>query len=163
MRRKRPDRNRLGMIEEELTGRIIKIFYKIYNELGYGFLESVYQNAFLVELANEKLPVESEKRILVYYFGRPVGTFAADLIVADKVIIELKSKETLHSAHEAQLVNYLRATDIEVGLLFNFGKSPEFKRKYFSNQNKVRSQTSVDNDDPFKYLFDDPASSARSA
>src|SRR6266404_3809609 len=121
------------MIEEELTGRVIKIFYKIYNELGHGFLESVYQNAFLIELAASGILAESEKRIVVYYLGKPVGIFEADLIVEQKIIIELKSKEALHSAHEAQLLNYLRATDIEVGLLFNIGKAPEFKRKFFSN------------------------------
>ena len=125
------------MIEEELTGRIIKIFYRIYNELGYGFLESIYQNAFVIEFASSGIVSASEKRIVVYYFGRQVGTFEADLVVENRIIIELKAKETLHSADEAQLTNYLRATDIEVGLLFNFGRKPEFKRKYFSNENKA--------------------------
>ena len=126
------------MIEEELTGRIIKIFYKVYNELGHGFLESIYQNAFIIELANLGIAVESEKRIVVYYAGKPVGNFEADLVVEGRVILELKAKESLHPAHEAQLVNYLRATEIELGLLFNFGKEPQFKRKYFSNANKER-------------------------
>ncbi len=125
------------MIEEELTGRIIKIYYRIYNEHGYGFLESIYQNAFVIEFASSGIVSASEKRIIVYYFGRQVGTFEADLVVENRIIIELKAKETLHSADEAQLTNYLRATDIEVGLLFNFGRKPEFKRKYFSNENKA--------------------------
>lgn len=151
------------MIEEELSGQIIKIFYKIYNELGYGFLESVYQNAFIIELADAGFEVESEKRIVVYYYGKPVGTFDADLIVNEKIILELKAKETLHPAHEAQLVNYLRATNIELGLLFNFGRKPEFTRKFFSNENKVRNGT-VTPESILKNLFDsDPFESAESA
>ena len=144
------------MIEEELTGQIIKIFYKVYNELGHGFLESIYQNAFIIELAAAGIAVESEKRIVVYYFGKPVGTFEADLIVEVKIIIELKSKEALHPAHEAQLVNYLRATDIEVGLLFNFGKKPEFKRKYFSNKNKIREESATQKGILERLFIEDP-------
>lgn len=124
------------MIEEELTGQIIKIFYKVYNALGYGFLEQIYHNAMILELAACKLKVESEKPIAVFYEGRIVGSFACDLIVEGKTILELKAAETIHEAHEAQLTNYLRATEIEIGLLLNFGRKPEFKRKYFSNKNK---------------------------
>jgi GxxExxY protein len=124
------------MIEEELTGEIIKIFYKVYNALGYGFLEKIYHSAMILELSAAGLKVETKKPISVRYFGDIVGEFEADLIVEDKVILELKAKEILHEAHEAQLVNYLRATEIEVGLLLNFGKEPKFKRKYFSNSNK---------------------------
>ena len=143
------------MKEEELTGQLIKIFYKIYNELGFGFIESVYQNAFILELAAEAIEVESEKRLIVYYSGKQVGTFEADLVVANKIIIELKAKEALVTAHEAQLVNYLRATDIEVGLLFNFGRKPEFKRKYFSNDNKHRATTvAEDGEALFPGLFE---------
>ena len=143
------------MIEEELSGQLIKIFYKIYNELGFGFIESVYHNAFSLELAAEGIPAESEKRILVFYVGKAVGVFEADLVVAGKIIIELKAKETLVSAHEAQLVNYLRATNLELGLLFNFGKKPEFKRKYFSNENKKQQSTVADDGEPlFPALFE---------
>ena len=145
------------MIEEELTGRIIKVFYKVYNTLGYGFIESVYHNAMIIELLNEGFQVESERHIAVYYNDRVVGTFAADLVVDGKVILELKAKERLHEAHEAQLLNYLRSTEIELGLLLNFGKQPEFKRKYFSNVNKrMRSKPDVSllSDDDF---FDDPS------
>lgn len=124
------------MIEEELTGRIIKVFYKVYNQLGYGFLENIYHNAMILELVAEGLEVETERSISVYYGKHVVGSFSADLVVNQTIILELKAKETLHPAHEAQLINYLRATDLEVGLLLNFGKSPEFKRKYFSNRNK---------------------------
>ena len=129
------------MIEEELTGRIIKVFYKVYNTLGYGFIESIYHNAMIIELSESGSKVETEKPIAVYYDGRVVGTFAADLVVEDKVILELKAKEKIHEAHEAQLLNYLRSTEIELGLLLNFGKQPEFKRKYFSNKNKHKAST----------------------
>lgn len=124
------------MIEEELTGHIIKVFYKVYNTLGHGFIESVYHNAMILELVAQGFSVETEKPIAVYYENNVVGTFSADLVVNSKIIIELKAKDSLHPAHEAQLTNYLRATEIELGLLFNFGKKPEFKRKYFSNENK---------------------------
>ena len=124
------------MIEEELTGRVIKAFYKVYNTLGHGFIESVYHNAMILELIAQGLVVETEKPIAVYYEGRIVGTFSADLLVNSTVMIELKAVDTIHPVHEAQLINYLRATEIEVGLLFNFGKKPEFKRKYFSNEKK---------------------------
>jgi len=126
------------IVDEELSGRVIKAFYKVYNTLGHGFIESIYHNAMLLELVAEGLVVETEKPITVYYEGRVVGTFSADIVVEGRMILELKAKEAIHSAHEAQLINYLRATDIEVGLLLNFGKTPEFKRKYFANKNKRR-------------------------
>ena len=118
----------------DLTEVIIKCFYKVYNELGYGFLEKVYHNALLLELQNEELEVESQKRIKVYYLGDVVGEYFADIVVGSSVILELKAAETLAQEHESQLINYLRATDIEVGLLLNFGKKPEVKRKVFSNK-----------------------------
>lgn len=126
------------MIDEELTGLIIKAFYKVYNSLGYGFIESVYHNAMIIELVRSGLAVEVEKPIAVYYGANVIGTFEADLVVEQRVILELKAKESLHVAHEAQLLNYLRATEVELGLLLNFGKRAEFKRKYFSNGNKKR-------------------------
>lgn len=118
----------------DLTELIIKCFYKVYNELGYGFLEKVYQNALLIELQNKVLEVESQKQIKVYYQGEVVGNYYADIVVEKVVIIELKAAETLAQEHEFQLINYLKATDIEVGLLLNFGKKPEIKRKIFSNK-----------------------------
>jgi len=124
------------MIEEELTGNIIRIFYKVFNALGYGFLEQIYHNALILELTAAGLKIETEKPIAVFYDGRVIGSFSCDLVVEDKVILELKAKERLHESHEAQLINYLRATQIEIGLLLNFGRTPEFKRKYFSNKNK---------------------------
>lgn len=142
------------MVEEELTGRIIKAFYKVYNSLGHGFIESIYHNAMLLELVADSLKVETEKPIAVYYEGKVVGTFSADIVVEGTIILELKAKETIHSSHEAQLINYLRATDIEIGLLFNFGKSPEFKRKYFSNKNKRRDTDKTLNRPYFDVLFE---------
>lgn len=127
------------MIEEELTKEIIRVFYKVYNALGHGFIESVYHNAMIIELVEAGLQVESEKPIAVYYNHHVVGTFSADLVIEGKVILELKAKEKLTESNEAQLINYLRSTEIEVGLLLNFGKQPEFKRKYFSNSNKSLS------------------------
>ena len=109
------------MLHSDLKEKIIKAFYKVYNTLGYGFLEKVYENAMLIELSNSGLAVENQKSIAVYYEG--------------KVIVELKASANLLAEHEAQLINYLKATNIEVGLLLNFGKKPEFKRKIFSNQN----------------------------
>src|SRR5215213_8154138 len=107
------------MIDEELTGRIIKVFYTVYNALAYGFIEGIYHNALILELVSKGISVETEKPIAVYYGTNVVGTFSTDLVVENKVILELKAKEGLNSAHEAQLVNYLRATDIELGLLLN--------------------------------------------
>ena len=124
------------MIDEELTGRIISAFYTVYNKLGHGFIESVYHNAMIIELLRDGLSIEVEKPIAVYYGTNVVGTFEADLVVNQRVIVELKAKEKLVPAHEAQLTNYLRATEVEVGLLFNFGKSAEFKRKLFENRYK---------------------------
>ena len=130
------------MIDEELTGRIIKIFYKVYNTLGYGFIESVYHNAMILELVRNGIKVETEMPIAVHYEDKLVGTFSADLLVERKIILELKSTEGLNIAHEAQLTNYLRATEIELGFLFNFGRQAEFKRKYFSNEKKHRVASS---------------------
>ena len=121
----------------ELTDEILKAFYKVYNALGHGFLEKVYENAMLIELQKAGLKVETQHRVAVFYDGHVVGDYCADLMVADLIIVELKAAAMLDSAHEAQLLNYLRATDIEVGLLLNFGARPEFKRKAYSNERKA--------------------------
>lgn len=118
----------------DLTEKIIKAFYKVYNTLGFGFLEKVYENALFIELRSMGLFVEKQRRIKVFYESQEVGDYFADLIVDEKVIIELKASEALCEEHEFQLINYLKATEIEVGLLLNFGKKPEFKRKIFSNE-----------------------------
>lgn len=118
----------------EITGNVIKAFYSVYNDLGYGFLEKVYENSLCVELRSLGLSVEQQKPISVYYKGSMVGEYFADLVVNDLVIVELKSVEALAHAHEAQLINYLKATRYEVGLLLNFGKRAEYKRKIFDNE-----------------------------
>jgi GxxExxY protein len=118
---------------EDLTGQIIEAAYKVHNTLGFGFLENVYQNALSIELGKLGIQHEKERTIKVYYDDDIVGDYKADIVVEKKVILELKSVKELHQAHEAQLNNYLKATGIEVGLLINFGKSVEIKRKVFDN------------------------------
>ena len=117
----------------EITEKIIKAFFVVYNTLGYGFLERVYENAMFIELMSMDIEVERQKQIIVYYEGKEVGEYFADLLVEECVIVELKAAEYLCEEHEFQLINYLKATEIEVGLLLNFGKKPEVKRKVFSN------------------------------
>ncbi|MCA0364276.1 MAG: GxxExxY protein [Bacteroidetes bacterium] len=124
------------MKHDDITQRVIKTFFQVYNELGYGFLEKVYQNSFYLALKQEGLEVEPQKRIDVWFRGNKVGEYYADLIVENLVIIEIKAVEYLLAEHEAQLLNYLRGTDIEVGLLMNFGKKAEFKRKVYNNNLK---------------------------
>ncbi|MCI0512558.1 GxxExxY protein [candidate division KSB1 bacterium] len=124
------------ILYRDLTDKIIKAYYKVYNTLGYGFLEKVYENSLAIELRKAGLKVEQQKNIKVYYETEEVGDYYADLLVEGLVIIELKAAKVLAGEHEAQLVNYLKATTIEVGLLFNFGKKPEFKRKIFENRFK---------------------------
>ena len=115
---------------EELTNTIIGCAFRVYNILGYGFLESVYEKAMLIELNKAGLRAEFQKEILVHYDGQIVGEFKADIFVEDVIIVELKSVRMLSKAHEVQLVNYLSATQKSVGLLINFGeKSAEVKRK----------------------------------
>ena len=124
---------------KEITNIILKSFYEAYNELGDGFLESVYENALYIILTGYGLCVEKQKDISVFFRGKIIGDFKADLIVNEKVIIELKAVRALTPAHEAQLINYLKATNIEVGLLLNFGRKPEFKRFVYDNKRKYIS------------------------
>jgi GxxExxY protein len=119
------------MKHKELTSKIIECAFKVHKNLGFGFLESVYQNALAIELSKAGLQVDKEKRLLVDYNGQVVGDFLADIVVEETVIVELKSVKEIHPAHEAQLVNYLKATGMELGLLINFGKKVEIKRKVF--------------------------------
>ena len=123
-------------LHKKLTDRIIKSFYLVYNELGFGFLENVYQNALYLELKNNQINVEAQKPIQVYYQNQLVGNYKADLIVDNTIILELKAVEFLLEEHELQLINYLKATNIEIGLLLNFGKKPEIRRKIFTNDRK---------------------------
>jgi GxxExxY protein len=120
----------------ELTEKIIKFFYRVYNILGYGFLEKVYENAMMIEFRAEGVPAISQYPIEVTYQGEIVGEYYADILVDDKVVVEIKATRALATEHKAQILNYLRATDIEVGLLLNFGPKPEIKRKVFDNFRK---------------------------
>ena len=128
----------MHLLNNELTSLILKTYYEVYNELGYGFLEKVYQNALLIELKNKGLEVTPNKKIKVYYKGENVGDYYADIIVNDTVILELKAVEYIIDQFENQLLNYLKGTDCEVGLLLNFGKKPEFRRKIYENKRKNR-------------------------
>jgi GxxExxY protein len=125
-------------INSGTTEVMIKSYYAVYNALGYGFLEKVYKNALYHELKSRGLDCKVEHPIKVYYDGRIVGEYFADIIVDDSIILELKACESLREEHELQLVNYLKATDIEIGLLLNFGKKPEVKRKIYLNDRKNR-------------------------
>lgn len=118
---------------KELTGAILKGFYHVYNSLGYGFLEKVYENSLSLYLRRRNFQIDQQFPISVYFEGEIVGEYFADLIVNDSVIIELKAAESLSKAHETQLLNYLKASEVEVGLLLNFGKKPEHKRVVYSN------------------------------
>lgn len=120
----------------DLTNKIIKAFYEVYNELGYGFLENTYENAMVVALRALGLKIQQQAPVDVYFRGVVVGQYKLDLIVNDLIVVELKAAKSLNADHEAQLLNYLKATHYEVGLLLNFGVSPEIKRKAFSNDRK---------------------------
>ena len=121
-------------LHQDLSSEVIKCFYKVYNKLGFGFLEKVYENALKIELEQNGFLVEKQMPIKVYYEGNIVGEYYADLIVENKIIIELKAAEALCQEHELQLINYLKATEFELGLLLNFRKKPEIRRKIFTNQ-----------------------------
>lgn len=120
----------------DITEKIIKAFYNVYNRLGYGFLEKVYENSMLIELKKFGLKCKGQFPIKVFYDDTNVGEYFADIIVNDLVIVELKAAENLCEEHECQLVNYLKATEIEVGLLLNFGKEPQLKRKVLTRDHK---------------------------
>ncbi|MBF8282940.1 MAG: GxxExxY protein [Chloroflexi bacterium RBG_16_63_12] len=123
---------------KEITEKVIKAFYAVYNALGYGFLEKVYVQALVIELQNLGLEVARNVAITVFYAGQAVGEYFADLVVADRVIVEVKAARTFAPEHEAQLLNYLKATPYEVGLLLNFGPKAEIKRMAYDNDRKGR-------------------------
>lgn len=125
------------MLHRDITGKIIESFYKVYNQLGYGFLEKVYEKAMIIELQGHGLSCIAQYPIQVSYKDVCIGDYFADLYVADSIILELKAAEYISLEHELQLINYLRATEVEIGLLLNFGRKPEFKRKLYSNTNKI--------------------------
>lgn len=128
------DKNDFKLLD--VTNAIISAFYTVYNTLGYGFLEKVYENALIIELAKRGIAASPQHPITVFYEGSIVGEYVADILVAGSVIIEIKAVKALLPEHEAQLLNYLKATDIEVGLLLNFGPSPQVTRKAFDNERK---------------------------
>jgi len=119
------------MEHEELSGKIIGVFYRVYNCLGYGFLEKVYENALKIEFEKIGLSFENQVPVKVYYSGEIVGDYFADFIIEGKIIVEVKSTIGLCGIDDAQLLNYLKATDKNVGLLLNFGKRVEIKRMVF--------------------------------
>lgn len=126
----------MRLLHEEITEKIIKSYFKVYNTLGYGFLEKVYEKALAIELRKNGVEVKCQHPISVLYEGEIVGEYFADIIVNNIVVIELKATKELSEENECQLINYLKTTDIELGLLLNFGKEPEYKRKIFMNKYK---------------------------
>ena len=121
---------------EKLTERIIGAFYDVYNELGHGFLEAVYREAMVVALSQAGIKVQREVALPVFFRGVRVGDYRADLIVEGLVVVELKCAKTIDASHEAQTLNYLRATSLEIALVFNFGTKPQFRRLAFKNDRK---------------------------
>ena len=116
---------------EDITHKIIGCAYKVYNQLGFGFLESVYKKAMIIELQKQNFQIEEEKPLKVYYDNKIVGEFYVDLFIEEEIVVELKSVQNLNKEHEVQLVNYLNGMKKEIGLLINFGPSSvEVKRKY---------------------------------
>jgi GxxExxY protein len=126
----------LGLKHADLTAKIIGIFYDVYNELGYGFLESVYEESLVIALRQAGLMVNRQVSVPVWFRGQKVGEFRADVAVENCVLLELKCARGLDPAHEAQILHYLKSTEIEVGLLLNFGLRPEFRRLLFDNERK---------------------------
>jgi len=124
-----------------LTEKIIGVFYRVYNTLGYGFLEKIYENAMMLELEKEGITAVAPSPIKVSYGGRVIGEYFADILVDGKVILEIKATRGLPFESEARLLNYLKATDIEVGILLNFGPVPEIKRKVFDNFRKHKADS----------------------
>ena len=120
----------------DLTGIIIGAFFQVHKELGYGFSEKVYENALTIVLREQDLNVKQQVPIKVYFHNQVVGEYIADMIINDVVLLELKAAQKLNDDHVAQLLNYLKSTEIEVGLLLNFGSQAEFRRKIYDNQRK---------------------------
>jgi len=128
----------LSMEGEDITDKIIAVFYYVYNELGYGFLENVYEQAMCVRLRKMGIRFVNQFPVKVIFDGEVVGNYVADFLVGGKIVVEIKASRELCEADEFQLINYLKCTDKEVGLLLNFGKRPQIKRKVFDNELKKR-------------------------
>ncbi|MBC7093952.1 GxxExxY protein [Candidatus Bipolaricaulota bacterium] len=138
----------MALKHREITEQILQAFYKVYHVLGHGFLEKVYENSLAVELRERGLAVQQQAPIRVLYNEHPVGEYFADLVVEGSVIVEIKAAQALTDEHFAQLINYLKATGIEVGLLLNFGPKPEVKRKVFETAKKKASGEETRRGDP---------------
>jgi len=130
------DLARTDLKHADLTEKVIGIFYDVYNELGYGFLEIVYEESLVIALRQAGMAVARQVPLPVWFRDQKVGEFRADLIVDNCVLLELKSARSLEPAHEAQLLHYLKSTEIEIGLLLNFGVRPQFRRLRFDNERK---------------------------
>lgn len=124
------------MLEEHLTKQILAAFFPVYRDLGFGFLEPVYSNSFAVELQKRGIPFKREVPLHVLFCGVDVGFYRADFIVDERVLVEVKATQALSDADERQLLNYLKASRIEVGLLLHFGPSPKFRRRVYANERK---------------------------
>jgi GxxExxY protein len=122
-----------GLRQSELTSKIIGVFFDVYNELGYGFLEAVYIEALSVALHHAGLNIQREMPLSVFFRKRLIGKFRADLVVEETVLVEAKACSRLQPVHEAQVLNYLRASVLEIGLLLNFGARPQLKRLLYDN------------------------------
>lgn len=125
-----------GFLHGQVTEKILGAFFDVYNELGFGFVESVYVQSLAIDLRTQGVQVDREMSVPVWFRNQLVGAFRADMVVEKVVIVEVKAGRTLEPSHECQLLNYLRATEIEVGLLLNFGPRPQFKRLIFDNERK---------------------------
>ena len=129
--------NQSGLKQGEFTEKILGAFYEVYNELGCGFLEAVYENALSIALTAAGVKIERQVPVPVWFRKTQVGDYRADIVVERVVIVEIKAARALDGTHEAQLLNYLRATSIEIGLLLNFGPQAQFKRLVFDNSRKL--------------------------
>lgn len=125
-----------SMQYRDLSDKIIKAFFNVYNQLGYGFLEKIYERALVLELHELGISAKAQQQLKVFYKTIEVGDYFADVIVNDLIIVEIKAIDSLHDVHKRQLINYLKATNIEVGLLLNFGPKPQIVRQVFSNSEK---------------------------
>ncbi|MCK4907245.1 MAG: GxxExxY protein [Spirochaetes bacterium] len=123
------------LLNNFLTKEIIASYYKVYNRLGYGFLEKIYENSMIIELNKKGLKTIQQGKITVLYDNKDVGNYFTDIIVNNQIILEIKAVEYIREEHKIQLLTYLKATRFEIGLLFNFGKKPEFRRQIFTNKN----------------------------
>ncbi|MEM7114502.1 MAG: GxxExxY protein [Chloroflexota bacterium] len=130
------------LLHQDLAKVVIGCFYTVYNTLGYGFLEKVYENALVIELRQKGLTVQQQFPIEVFYKGDTVGKYFADLLIEDKIILELKAAKIIAQSHLVQLQNYLKASQIELGFVFNFGPQPKFERRIFQNIMPQMIQTS---------------------